>query len=756
MFMRSSVIKLFCFFLFFSFLYTSAQTGRIEGFIKDVDTRAPINGATINIASNAKGDNTDAFGSFRFTDIAAGQYELVASHIGYKTEIIPVEVKNNLTSTVTVQLKKSNLDLSEVQVNTKRPVGLNTLGQVDILLRPVNTSQDILRIVPGVFISQHAGGGKAEQIFLRGYDIDHGTDINLSVDGMPVNMVSHAHGQGYADLHFVIPETIEKVSFEMGPYNADKGNLATAGFVEFKTKDFLSTNSLKIEAGNFNTQRYSGQFKLFNKESERNRQQFYVASEYFTGDSYFQSPQNFHRFNVLGKYSAWFGNQTQLTISASTFDSKWDASGQVPDRAVQSGMISRYGSIDNSEGGNTSRTNINIQFARQWKNNWKTTNQLYYSRYHFNLYSNFTFFLEDPVNGDEINQRETRDIYGYNSTASKSWFLGSRKMNTTFGAGFRFDQVNDIGLAHVVKRTFIESVQKGDLKEKNAFAYVDQLIHLSEKFTLNAGLRYDYFNFGYKDILVGETSFRHQSRGIVSPKLNLNYSPSSTVKLFLNNGIGFHSNDTRVILNNAASDILPKVFGTDAGIILKPVPQLVLKTTFWHLYSQQEFVYVGDAGIVEPSGKTRRMGIDFSVRYQVTKWLFADADINLTRARTIGEIKGEDYVPLAPAFTSIGGLTARLKNGLHGSFRYRFIDQRPANEDYSVSAQGYFIADAVAGYQWKKLEVTASIENIFNRKWREAQFDTGSRLQLEPAPVSEIHYTPGTPRFFKAGISFHF
>jgi outer membrane receptor for monomeric catechols len=753
--MRSGYVLLCLMFLCPS-LYISAQTGIIEGFIKDVDTRAPINGATINIPANAKGDNTDAFGSFRFTDLAAGQYELVASHIGYKMEIIPVEVKANFTSSVTVQLKKSNLDLSEVRVNTKRSLGLNTLGQVDIMLRPVNTSQDILRIVPGIFIAQHAGGGKAEQIFLRGYDIDHGTDINLSVDGMPVNMVSHAHGQGYADLHFVIPETIEKVGFEMGPYNADKGNLATAGFVEFKTKDFLTANSLKVEAGDFNTQRYSGQFKLFNKESERNRQQFYVASEYFTSDSYFESPQDFHRFNVMGKYSAWFGNQTQLTISVSTFDSKWDASGQVPDRAVQSGMISRFGSIDNSEGGNTSRTNINVQFAKQWKNNWKTTDQLYYSRYHFNLYSNFTFFLEDPVNGDEINQRETRDIYGYNTTASRSWFLGSKKMNTTFGAGFRFDNINHIELAHVIKRKFIESVQKGDNREKNAFAYVDQQIELSENFSINAALRYDYFNFGYKDILAGETSFSHQSRGILSPKLNFNYSPSTTLKLFLNNGIGFHSNDTRVILNNAASDILPKVFGTDAGIILKPFKELVLKTTFWHLYSQQEFVYVGDAGIVEPSGKTRRMGIDFSARYQVAKWLFADADLNLTRARVIGEAKGKDYVPLAPAFTSIGGLTTKLKNGFHGSFRYRFIDHRPANEDYSVTAQGYLIADAVAGFQWKKFEVTASIENIFNRKWREAQFDTESRLQFEPSSISEIHYTPGTPRFFKAGISFQF
>jgi hypothetical protein len=734
----------------------SAQSGIIEGYIKDIDTQVPISGASINLFSDKKADNTDLFGSFRFTNLAAGQYELIASHIGYRTEIIPVEVRETLVSSVTVQLKKTNLDLSEVRINAKKTSGLNTLGQVDIMLRPVNTSQDVLRIVPGIFIAQHAGGGKAEQIFLRGYDIDHGTDIHLSVDGIPVNMVSHAHGQGYADLHWLIPETIEKVGFEMGPYNTEKGNLATAGFVEFRTKDFLTSNTLKIEAGNFNTQRYSGLLKLFNKQTEKTRQQFYIASEYFKNDSYFESPQDFHRFNIMGKYSAWFGNQSQLTISASTFDSRWYASGQIPDRAVKNGLITRFGSIDNSEGGNTSRTNFSIRLARQWKNNWKTTDQFYYSHYRFNLYSNFTFFLDDPVNGDEINQREKRNIFGYNTSATKTWLLADKKMITVFGGGLRFDDVDDIELAHVVKRQFLESIQKGDVKEKNASLYLDQQLELNNHFTINAGLRYDYFRFGYRDELAMQPAFRYQSRSIVSPKINFSYTPSSTVKIFLNNGIGFHSNDTRVILSRQAKDILPKVYGTDLGLILKPVKNLVLKTTLWHLYSEQEFVYVGDAGIVEPSGKTRRTGIDISGRYQVNNWLFADADVNLTRARAIEEAKGENYVPLSPSFTSVGGITAKLKNGFHGSLRYRLIGNRPANETYSVTAEGYFITDIVLGYTWKKIEFMLSAENIFDQEWREAQFDTQSRLQTESDPVSEIHYTPGTPRFLKAGISVHF
>ncbi|HEU4860437.1 MAG TPA: TonB-dependent receptor, partial [Chitinophagaceae bacterium] len=303
--------------LFFITFISFSQTGKIEGYISDAENRTPLNGATV-IISNTKGDNTDAFGKFSIGRINPGQYELVVSHISYKTEIIPVEVKENLTSSVSVPLKKADLDLAEVKVNGKKGTPLNTIGSVDIMFRPVNTSQEVLRIVPGLFIAQHAGGGKAEHIFLRGYDIDHGTDINVSVDGMPVNMVSHAHGQGYADLHFLIPETVEKINFDKGPYFTNKGNLATAGYVEFHTKDFLKDNFLKLEGGQFNTQRLVGMLKILNTENENRRQQFYVGSEYFKSDSYFESPQNFHRFNIIGKYNAWFGDQNQLTITVST------------------------------------------------------------------------------------------------------------------------------------------------------------------------------------------------------------------------------------------------------------------------------------------------------------------------------------------------------------------------------------------------------------------------------------------------------
>ena len=734
-----------------------SQKGAIAGYIGDEQNNSPLAGVSINIAGSInRGDNSDHFGIFKITDLPEGHYEVFFSHVGYQLQKISVEVEADKVAIVRAGLQRSNLTLSDVTVATRKNSTLNTIAAVDIKLRPVNTSQDILRIVSGLFIAQHAGGGKAEQIFLRGYDIDHGTDINISVDGLPVNMVSHAHGQGYADLHFLIPETVDKVNFDKGPYFTNKGNLATAGFVELHTNDFLDNNLIKIQAGEFNTQRALGMFKVLNKQTDKVRQQFYVASEYFKSDGYFDNPQNFHRFNIMGKYNAIFNNNAQLMILASALESKWDASGQIPERAVADGTIGKFGSIDNSEGGNTNRTNITAKFTKRWANGWQTTDQLYFTNYHFNLYSNFTFFLNDPVNGDEINQRESRNVYGYMGTMSKNYSIGTKNTNTEFGWGFRYDDVNNIELNHVVKRRFLNHAEQGDIQEWNGFVYANQNIELSNKFNINGGIRYDYFRFGYKDILADDAGFNQQSRGIFSPKLNFNYIPNSTVKFYLNTGIGFHSNDTRVILNATAKDILPKVFGTDLGVVVKPVKNLLMKAALWHLYSEQEFVYVGDEGIVEPGGKTRRIGIDASVRWQVYRWLYADLDVNFARPRAINKAKGQDYVPLAPTFTSIGGLTIKTKNGLNASFRYRYIDSRPANENNTAKAKGYFLLDGVISYSYRKFEFSSSMENILNRYWKEAQFDIESRLQYETSPVSEIHYTPGTPRFLKAGITYSF
>ena len=362
-------------------------------------------------------------------------------------------------------------------------------------MRDVTNSQEVLRLVPGLFIGQHAGGGKAEQLFLRGFDIDHGTDINIAVDGMPVNMVSHAHGQGYADLHFLIPELIENVSFKKGPYYAEKGNLTTAGFVDFRTKNVLPANMIKLEGGQFNTYRAVGMMNLLSDKAMKKEQSAIIASEFMYTKGYFDNPQDFDRKNLFGKYRGRINKNSILSFSASTFSSKWKASGQIPERALQSGLIGFFGAIDPNEGGSTGRTNINTQLQTSFKNGDYIKNQVYYTHYDFELYSNFTFFLNDRLNGDEIRQKEKRDLFGYNGSYSHINYIGDKKFTTDIGVSVRFDKTKNSELSRTKNRTIVtDPIMFGDIKELNTAVWINETIRWNEKLSINAGLRYDQFD----------------------------------------------------------------------------------------------------------------------------------------------------------------------------------------------------------------------------------------------------------------------
>lgn len=301
------------------------------------------------------------------------------------------------------------VQLHEVTVGA-RLRHLNEAVRLDLQTNPVQSSQQVLRIVPGLFIAQHAGGGKAEQIFLRGFDLDHGTDINIAVDGMPVNMLSHAHGQGYADLHFLMPELIDMVDFDKGPYDVARGDLATAGYVEFRTKDRMPTEA-GIEIGMHNYQRYRASASFLNND----RQSFYAAASFLTDDGFFDAGQNFKRFNAMTKYTNW-SDMSKFSIIASHFNSTWNASGQIPERAVDNGLIGWFGSLDPSEGGSTSRTSLQAVHHLHLDNGSSFNTNIWASYYTFNLFSNFTFYLHDPENGDEIRQHERRLLSGANSS----------------------------------------------------------------------------------------------------------------------------------------------------------------------------------------------------------------------------------------------------------------------------------------------------------------------------------------------------
>lgn len=733
-----------------SYLSSFAQPSKAI-YLLNAETKLPVTAAVVTTADGNFSRLSDETGK---VNLAALQAKAISiSSIGYVSKTItinaiPADGKIWLTPTIT--------SLEEIKVNAASRTGVfHTISDLDIHIRPLINSQEVLRIVPGLFMGQHAGGGKAEQIFLRGFDIDHGTDIQINVDGMPVNMVSHAHGQGYADLHFVIPELIEKVNFNKGPYFADKGNFATAGFVEFRTKDYLENNFVKLEGGQFNTYRAVTGINLLNKKGREKNQSLYFAGEASYTKGYFESPQDFNRFNGILKYHGKISPRSSFTSYISGFTSKWDASGQIPDRAVEDGSIGWYGAIDDTEGGKTSRYNFNNTLITNFDNGLRWKNHLYYSRYLFELYSNFTFFLENPADGDQIKQQEARNVYGFNSAIEKEHRLGKTKAWFQAGVQSRFDNTKNSELSNTKNRNeLLNPIMNGNVSEVNIALFAEEKIKLDNQFDLTLGLRGDYFTNKYADHLSSQTL--SSGSFIASPKLNFNYRLNTKVQLYWYNGQGFHSNDTRVAVQQNGREVVTPAWGSDLGGIFKLGKKAVFQTAFWYLWMKQEFVYVGDAGVVEPGGKTQRMGWDASLRYEIIPSLYADIDLNYTNPRALGVPKEENNLPLAPKFTSTGGFTYRKATGWNGSLRYRYMGDRPANEDNSVKAKGYFICDAAINYTKKKWEAGISIQNIFNTRWKETQFDTESRLQTEPSPVSEIHFTPGTPFFARAAFTLFF
>lgn len=740
----------------------SAQVlATLRGSVLDSASHRPLPGVTVRLAGRpAEGASTDALGRFRLGGLPAGSYQVHVSALGYRSQdaALTVAATGAAPEPLTVALVPTALQLAEVTVAQPRDLNQSVaaITSVDRQLRPVNSAQDLLRLVPGLFIAQHAGGGKAEQIFLRGFDVDHGTDFNVSIDGMPVNMVSHAHGQGYADFHFVIPEVVEQLRVYKGPYSARFGDFATAGAGEFTTKTSLDQSQVKLEVGRFDTRRAVLLLDLLGKNGHlfsRGRESAYLAAEYTFTNAYFEQKQRFHRFNGLLKYTGQLSERTTLAVSGWHFNSRWDASGQVPERAIAEGLITRFGSIDPTEGGNTARTNANVQLTVDLPHDAVLTQQVYYSRYGFNLYSNFTFFRDNPVDGDAIRQNEGRNLAGYRGTYERGFAVGGRTLRTTLGLGTRFDDV-DLALRHAVQRRVTDTLVSGRVQEQSYFSWLDATLPLSDRLTLNAAARLDYFRFRFREDRFDSLSGR-AGKARVSPKLNLYYQLSPAVQLFARSGFGFHSNDARsVVLDQAGA--LPRAIGYEIGSNFKPTPELVVNLAVWALHLQDELVYVGDEAVVESAGRTRRLGLDLAVRYQLTPSLFADVDFNLNRGRSVNDPKGENYIPLAPSLTSIGGLTWKRPDGLSASLRYRHVDSRPANEDNSVRARGYTVVDAVASYTKRRYQLGLTIENLLNVDWNEAQFDTESQLRGESAPVSELHFTPGTPFFAKLTGSFFF
>ncbi|MCW3071701.1 MAG: hypothetical protein JWO44_1591 [Bacteroidetes bacterium] len=760
-------------YIFFVLLFCSntaySQLPAIKGIITDRETKQAVEDVIISIDEINSHTHSDATGTFSFAVIPAGTYMITFNKLGYETQKLIVNLPANETKELGITLVFNPNTLSVIDIQAERAVSAASsayLSKVDFENRPKNSAQDMLRLVPGLFIAQHAGGGKAEQIFIRGFDCDHGTDVATFVDGIPVNMPSHGHGQGYEDLHFLIPETVKGMEIFKGPYSPEYGDFATGAAVQFNTMDTLENNLFQLEGGYVpNVQDITSKRALAMIEVPRfsSSVSSYFAAEIMNNRGYFEKSQDFNRFNLFSKTTFSINEHSKLSFSASGFGSSWNASGQVPERMVKTEGISRFGSIDDSEGGATQRNNFNLIYHTDVKGGSFET-QVYASNYRFKLFSNFTFFLNDSINGDEIEQDDNRIIRGMNLRYTIPHQLGNMKNKFTAGASFRDDEITN-QLWHAVKRRRLEARAHALVHQRSSGIYFNEAFHINEHLRIELGGRYDYFIFDVEDQLPADSIHINYSdynyQALFSPKLNCVYTATNRLQFFLNAGSGYHSNDARSVVQQQDDHRLPRSVGAEIGSLAHIGNKAVLSAALWWMDLENELVYVGDDGTTENKGSSRRSGIDLSIRLQLNQWLFADAGINVSKNSFTDTLFGKQlsqdyYVPLAPIATSAGGFTMKLKNGFEAGIRYRYMADRPANESNSVIAHGYNIIDFSAGYKMKRVRIGLSIENLLNTDWNEAQFDTESRLQYESQPVDELHFTPGTPFYSKLSIGYLF
>lgn len=710
---------------------TSQQ--QLRGRIIDAETRQPVANAVVS--AGTVGVRTATDGAFTLT-LPTDSTVLVVWRIGYRPDTTHLSARvtsdRKDAERMELALTPAPTTLLPLRVHADRTFSAassRSVRDLDLQLRPRESSQELLRLAPGIVIAQHAGGGKAEQVFLRGFDADHGTDIALSVDGTPVNLVSHAHGQGYADLHFVIPETVRSLDVRKGPYDARDGDFATAGAVSLQLHDRIAEPTVAVRQGSHLNRRAVVMLPFGTDPSSAGG---YLALVGQGTRGPFDAAQDHRRLNGLLRWSAPLFSATELVASASGYRARWDASGQIPERAVAAGTLSRFGAVDSTEGGWTHRADASLAL-RARDDSWQA--RVWGARYGLRLFSNFTFFLADSVNGDGIEQRDTRTLAGADARITRR--------GVTLGAGLRHDDAG-IALHRQRDRARLGTTVDARVAQTHAFGWTSWERTVASRLRAQLGARAD---------LIQQTSIVRRRSALISPRGSLALDVAPSVTLFANAGRGFHSNDARLVGAGEAGRILPSAFGTELGA-RGDWDRATLGVALWRLDLSSELVYVGDEGTTEASGRTRRIGVESDARVRIAPWLWADGDVSLSRGRFIDAPVEESRIPLAPRVTASAGLTARDGDRASAAFRWRAVGSRPADERGAIIARGHSLLELSASRRVGALQLTVAVENLLDAEWNEAQFATSSRLMGEAREVTELHFTPGVPRSVSVGVAY--
>ncbi|WP_139482653.1 TonB-dependent receptor [Bradyrhizobium ivorense] len=645
-------------------------------------------------------------------------------------------------------------------LSTSQPTAASAvrISGAEVNAVPFSRPGEALEVVPGLIVTQHSGEGKANQYFLRGFNLDHGTDLAISVDGMPVNMPTHGHGQGYADINFLVPELIQSVNVRKGPYFADQGDFASAGAVAIDYVNKLPKNIAEMTFGSFGYRR-----ALAAGSTAVGAGTLLTAIEAVKYDGPWQVPDDVRKLNGVMRYSQ--GTATDgLTLTAMAYSNGWNSTDQVPQRAIDQGLISRLGTLDPTDGGTSSRFSLSGNWAQSGDYG-QTNVSAYVLRSDLQLFNDFTYFLDNPVNGDQFSQLDRRTVGGFDARHAFDWRFAGLETQTRVGVQSRYDDIH-VGLFKTEQREWLSTVRDDRVQESNVGLWTDTTTRWTNWLRTTVGIREDFFA-GHVFSDTPQNSGNAQA-AMTSPKAGIVLGPWYKTEFYGNAGYGLHSNDIRgatitVDPNDKTTPLervplLVRSRGAELGIRTKAVEGVTSSLAVFVLDFDSELLFVGDAGTTEPSRPSRRVGVEWTNQYKPLPWLTVDLDVAYTRARFTDFDPAGDRIPGAPAWVASGAVTLGGDTGWFGALKARYFGPRPLIEDDSIRSLQSLIFNARAGYRFDNgLRVQLDVLNLFNAQTNQIEYYYLSRLPGEPiGGVADRHVHPAEPRAVRLTVAARF
>ncbi|MFN2377139.1 MAG: TonB-dependent receptor, partial [Candidatus Binatia bacterium] len=630
--------------------------------------------------------------------------------------------------------------------------------------RPLLRNAELLEVIPGLLATQHSGSGKANQYFLRGFNLDHGSDFSVRVDGIPVNLPTHAHGQGYLDLNFVIPELVRTVRYHKGPYYAETGDFASAGTAYLQLEDRLERGFVQVSGGMYGF----GRAVLANSSALAGGDLLYAADvNYYDGP--WKLDEEAVKGNALLKWTRG-DDERGVQLFATAYTADWNATDQIPRRAVRDGSLPRLGFVDPTDGGDTGRYTVSGSAWRSGDHS-RTRGQIYGVYYHLDLFSNFTYFLDDPVSGDQIHQHDRRGIFG--GDVQHSWYgdLASFAHESRVGFGLRHDHIPSVALRRSSARQLLYTVREDEVEQTSMFAWGETTVSLLDWLRVVAGLRLDGYRFDVESDVAANSGDKLD--GIASPKLGLVAGPWKRTEAYFNFGTGFHSNDARgttirvdPVSGGAADRVDPLVrsIGYEVGVRVEAFEGLHSSVALWLLDLDSELVFVGDAGATEAGDSSRRYGIEWANYYQPTEKTALDLDISWTRARFDDVPDATNDIPGAIPLAIAAGVTQRFPFDLYAALRLRYLGEFPLEESGDVKSGSTTLVNLRLGWEQQPgsggeegdWSAWVDLLNLFDSRDRDIAYYYESRLPNENAGVEDIHFHPVEPFGVRVAIERRF